>query len=100
MITAVKEWAKDHIHIGVDNLQISSGSNHYIKDCKNVIIYDSATVETAKGFSTIITSPYSKFNNKDKLILLDNAMLKDNYGKIIYQSGDYKLVCVKEGKIK
>ena len=32
MIDAVKKWAEDHIHIGVDNLEINSGVNHYIKD--------------------------------------------------------------------
>ena len=215
MIEAVKEWAKDRIHICVDNLKINSGANHYIKDCKDVNIYgsatvkniygsatvkniyggatvenicdsatveyicdsatvkniydsatveyicdsatveyicdsatvknicgsatvknicgsatvkniygsatvkniyggatvenicdsatvenicDSATVETAKGFSTIRTSPYSKFNNRDKLILLENATLKDCYEKKIYQSGDFKLVSVSNGK--
>ncbi len=152
MINAVKEWAKEHIHIGVDNLIITTGLEHYIKDCKNVricgsatvknicgsatveyicgsatvkniygsatveYIYDSATVKniygsatvkniygnatvnTAKGFSTIITSSDLKFNNKDKLILLENATLKDCYEKIIYQSGDMKLVAVSDGK--
>ena len=143
MIEAVKEWAKDRIHIGVDNLKINSGANHYIKDCKDVNIYgsatvknicgsatvknicgsatveyiygsatveyicdsatveyicDRATVETAKGFSIIRTSPYSKFNNRDKLILLENATLKDCYEKKIYQSGDFKLVSVSNGK--
>lgn len=116
MIEAVKEWAKDRIHIGVDKLKINSGANHYIKDCKDVNIcgsatveniydsatveniYGSATVETAKGFSIIRTSPYSKFNNRDKLILLENATLKDCYEKKIYQSGDFKLVSVSNGK--
>ena len=107
MIEAVKEWAKDRIHICVDNLKINSGSNHYIKGCKDVnicgsatveYICNSATVETAKGFSIIRTSPYSKFNNRDKLILLENATLKDCYEKKIYQSGDFKLVSVSNGK--
>ena len=170
MIEAVKEWAKDRIHIGVDKLKINSGANHYIKGCKDVnicgsatveyicnsatvkniygsatvknicdsatvknicdsatvenicdsatveyiygsatvkniygsatveYICNSATVETAKGFSIIRTSPYSKFNNRDKLILLENATLKDCYEKKIYQSGDFKLVSVSNGK--
>ena len=42
---AVKKWAKKHIHVGNDNLKISSGENHYIKDCKDVVICDNATVE-------------------------------------------------------
>lgn len=45
MVDAVKVWAKDHIHIGVDGLSIGTGSNHYIKDCKDVIIRDNATVK-------------------------------------------------------
>ena len=202
MIDAVKDWAKTHIHIGVDNLVICSGAEHYIKDCKNVVIknsatvesiydnatvksiydnatvksiydnatvkyicgsatvksiydnatvkyicgsatveniydnatvkyicdsatvenicdsatvenicgsatvkyicgsatveniYDNATVKKAKGQATIITSPYDKFKNKDKLILLENSTLKDCYNKVIYQSGDYKFVAV------
>ncbi len=184
MIEAVKEWAKNHIHIGVDNLEITSGDGHYIKDCKNVVISgnaivnricgnatvnciydnaivnciysnaiveriygnakvsdisgyakvkciygnatircihdnataedisdnatvetirgratikyicDNATIKTAKGQSTIITSPCIDFKNKDKLILLENATLKDCYNKVIYQSGDYKFVSV------
>ena len=36
MIQAVKEWAKNRLHIGVDGLEINSGENHYIKDCKNI----------------------------------------------------------------
>ena len=57
-------------------------------------IYGNATIETAKGLSTIITSPYDEFKNKDKLILLEGAILKDSYNKVIYHSGDYKLVSV------
>ena len=215
MIEAVKEWAKTHIHIGVDGLKIDGGRNHYIKDCKNVEIYGSATVEnicgsatveyicgsatvkniygsatveniygsatvenicgsatvkniydsatvkyicdsatvkyicgsatvkyicgsatveyicgsatvkniydsatvkniydsatvknicgsaTVKniyGSATVISSPYTKWKNANSLILADNATFKDNYGKVIYQSGDYKLISVESGK--
>ena len=45
MIEAVKEWAKTHIHIGIDGLKINVGENHYIKDCYNVKVYGSATVK-------------------------------------------------------
>ena len=50
---AVKEWAKDRIHIGVDGLKISSGANHYIKDCKDIEICDSATVKRICGSATV-----------------------------------------------
>ena len=53
MVDAVKAWAKDHIHIGVDGLSIGTGSNHYIKDCKGVTICGSATVEYIGGSATV-----------------------------------------------
>lgn len=118
VIAAVKEWAKDHIHNGVDGLKISSGQGHYIKDCKDVEIYGSATVknicdsatvknicgsatvkniygsatvEKAKGLSVIVGSQYG-WNEKDALVLTENAIFKDCQTKTIYQSGDWKLV--------
>ena len=45
VVEAVKEWAKNHLHIGVDNLKISTGRNHYIKDCREVDIRGNATVK-------------------------------------------------------
>ena len=153
MVEAVKEWAKTHIHIGVNNLKIDSGENHYIKNCKDVVIcgsatvknicdsatveyiygsatveyicgsatvenicgsatvenicgsatvkniYGSATVKNIYGSATVISSPYTKWKNADSLILADNATFKDNYGKVIYQSGNYKLLSVKSGRI-
>ena len=202
VVEAVKEWAKDHIHIGVDGLKIATGINHYIKDCKDIQIcgsatvkyicgsatveniydsatvkyicgsatveniYDSATVENicgsatvkyicdsatvkyiygsatvkyicgsatvenicdsatvkyiygsakveyiygsatvenicdsakvknAKGISVIIGSKYG-WNKKETLILAENATFKDCQTRTIYQSGDWKLVSVK-----
>ena len=133
VVDAVKAWAKDHIHIDVDDLKISTGRNHYIKNCKAVNIYDSATVENicgsatvkyiygsatvkyicdsatvkyiydsatvknAKGLSVVIGSRYG-WDKKDTLILSENATFKDCQTKTIYQSGDWKLVDVKEEK--
>ncbi len=121
MVDAVKGWAKDHIHIGVDDLRINSGSNHYIKDCKDVEIYgnatvkyiygsatvkniydsatvknicDSATVENICDSATVIGSPHG-WKNKDKFILSDNATFKDCQAKVIYQAGDWELRLVK-----
>ena len=99
----VKEWAKTHIHIGVDDLIIDSGSNHFVKDCKNVKVYGNATVNEVCGNATVnevcgnatvIGSKYTKWNNHNKIILCDNATFKDCYTKTIYQSGDWKLVNV------
>ena len=53
VVEAVKEWAKDHIHIGVDSLKIAAGRNHYIKDCEDVQISDSATVKYICGSATV-----------------------------------------------
>ena len=145
MIAAVKEWAKTHIHIGKDNLVISEGQSHYIKDCQNVNvcdsatveyicgsatveyicgsatvkniydsatvkniydsatvknIYGSATVEKSGGNAVIITSPYIKWRGQEKLLLLENSTLKDNYGHVIYQSGDFKLVSVSNESVE
>ncbi|MEE1005939.1 MAG: hypothetical protein U0L66_01950, partial [Acutalibacteraceae bacterium] len=53
IVEAVEKWAETHIHIGVDNLKINSGENHYIKDCKNVEICDSATVKYICDSATV-----------------------------------------------
>ena len=53
MVEAVKEWAKTHIHIGIDGLKINAGQNHYIKDCKDVEICGSATVKYICGSATV-----------------------------------------------
>jgi hypothetical protein len=152
MLEAVKEWAKTHIHIGITGLKIDSGSNHYIKDCKDVEVYGNATVNKVYGNATVkwvcenatvnevcenatvkwvygnatvnevcenatvkwvyenatvkwvcenatvASSAYTKWNNSGSLILSDNSTFKDNYGKVIYQSGDYKLISVESGK--
>ena len=161
MVEAVKKWAETHIHIGKNGLKIESGENHYIKDCKDVDIYDSATVEyicgsatveyicgsatvknicgsatvknicgsatveyiydsatveniygsatveniydsaTVKnicGSATVISSRFAKWEKAESLIIAENATFKDNYGKVIYQSGDYKLISVESGK--
>ena len=53
ILEAVKEWAKKHIHIGVDNLKISTGRNHYIKDCREIDICGNATVKYIRGSATV-----------------------------------------------
>ena len=54
-VAAVKEWAKTHIHIGVNGLKINAGENHYIKNCKDVEIINSTV--TAWGNSTVKKRP-------------------------------------------
>ena len=94
MVAAVKEWAKSHIHIGKDNLVIDAGRNHYIKDCKNVVIKGSASISEVCGSAMIASSPYSNWSNKDKVIISENATFKDNQTKTIWQSGDWKVQMV------
>ena len=53
MVAAVKKWAKDRVHVGVDNLRISQGSNHYIKDCKDVVVCGSASISCVCGSASI-----------------------------------------------
>ena len=112
LVEAVKEWAKSHIHIGVDGLKINSGVNYYIKDCKDVEISNSTVTArgnstvTAWGNSTVTAWENSTVSNdsywtwykQNALILADNATFKDKKGKVIYQSGDYKLISIESGK--
>ena len=142
-VEAVKEWAKTHIFVGVDGLKLDIGSNYYIKDCKYIEIYGSASVknicgsasvknicdsarvknicgsarvenifdsasvksirgsasvEKAYGYSVICSSRAIVWKKQNTLILAENATFKDNIEKVIYQSGDYKLVSVESGK--
>ena len=53
MRAAVKDWAKAHIHIGENDITINCGSNHYIKDCKNVAVYGSASISKVYGSASI-----------------------------------------------
>ena len=84
VVEAVKAWANNHIHIGVDNLKISAGSNHYIKDCKDVDIYGSATVENICDSATVKN-------------ICDNATVKNIYGSAtvekIYGSATVENIC-------
>ena len=137
MVEAVKEWAKDHVHIGVNNLSIKASGCHYVKDCKNVKACDSATVKAygsatvkaygsatveacdsatvkacdsatvkaygsatveayvsatveAYGSATVIIPNYS-LNNRDNIIISDNATIKDFKTKTIWQSGNWSV---------
>ncbi len=72
MITAVKDWAKNHIHIGVDGLVINSGAKHFIKDCKNVHIYGNATVKNICGNATV----ENIYDNATVEYICDNTTVK------------------------
>ena len=159
LVDAVKMWAKTHIYISVNNIELT-GCTYYLKECQNVRCsnstveawgnstveaysnstvealdnstvkaYDNSTVEawdnstveawdnstveaysnstvkaydnsTVKAYdnSTVVKTLYSTFNTEN-LVICDNATFKDCSTKTIYQSGDYKLVSVTNGKI-
>ena len=84
VVEAVKVWAKDHIHIGVDTLKISAGKNHYIKDCKDVQICGNATVKCICGNATVEN-------------IYGNATVKCIYGSAtvenIYGNATVKCIC-------
>ena len=50
---AVKEWAEKHIFIGIDKLNLTDGSGCYLKDCTNVTLSGSSTVQDMRGSSTV-----------------------------------------------
>jgi hypothetical protein len=113
MIDAVKAWAKNHIFIGVDNLTLPVGGVFFVKNCKNVTVtnstvkaWDNSTVKAlgnstveAWGNSVVVKPTYSMFDT-DRLILSENSTFKDCTTKTIFQSGDFKLVSVTDGKVK
>ncbi len=84
VVEAVKAWAKDHIHIGVDNLKISTGRNHYIKDCKDVQICGNATVKNIYGNATV---KYI-YGNATVEYIYDSATVE-----YIYGSATVKYIC-------
>ena len=90
---AVKEWAKDHIHIGIDNLKIGAGKNHYIKDCKGVNLYGNVTVENICGKATV----RNICNNATVKYICDSVMVENIYGNVtvenIYGNATVKYIC-------
>ena len=82
------------------NSTVEACGNSTVKACGNSTVeaWGNSTVE-AWGNSTVVKPNYSSFNS-DRLILSENSTFKDCVSKIIYQSGDFKLVTVTDGKIK
>ena len=112
---AVKEWAEKHIFIGVDRLNLTDGSGYYLKDCTNVTLSGSSTVQNMRGNSTVqnmrdnstvqnmrgnstvqIAENWSKGVGVETIILSQNATIKDCRTKTLYASGDWKLI-IKQG---
>ena len=81
MRAAVKEWAKTHIYIGVDNLTISSGENYYIKDCHNVVVYGSAEIQRVCGSATI----WDVYDSATIQYVYDSAKIQNVRGSAMIQ---------------
>ena len=94
MRKAVKEWANTHIFIGQNDLKISHGENIFIKDCKNVDIYDNATVKYICGDATVenicgeATVNYI-YDNATVNYIYGNATVKSICGKATVISSSY-----------
>ena len=113
MISAVKEWAKDHIHVGVDGLRISQGSEHYIKDCKNVVVCGNASISRVCGNASIsrvcgnasISEVYGNasisyvYDNASISYVYDNASISCVYGNASISKvyGSASISCVYGG---
>ena len=104
MRNTVKEWAKTHIFIGQNDLKISHGENIFIKDCKNVDIYDNATVKYICGNATVeniygnATVKYI-YGNATVESICDNATVERIYDNAtvnyIYGNATVKSICGK-----
>ena len=82
MREAVKEWAKTHIYIGVDNLTISSGENYYIKDCHDVVVCGSAEIQRVCNFATI----QRVYGSATIQYVGDSATIQNVYGSATIQN--------------
>ena len=111
MREAVKVWAKSHIFISVDDLQLSNGI-FYLKDCKNARFVNSTSKHWGNSTSkhhdnstsehwdnSIAYIPEYSSVKYESIVLMENSTLKDSRSKTIYQSGRWNLVLVnkKEG---
>ena len=93
MRAAVKDWAKSYIHIGENNITINCGSNHYIKDCKNVTVCGSASISKVYGSASISEVCDSASISK----VCDSASISRVYGSAsisyVYDSASISKVC-------
>ena len=94
MRNAVKEWAKNRIHIGENNIRIDCGENHYIKDCQNVKVCGSASIRYVCGSASIskvcdsagISEVYDSASISE---VCDSASISEVYGSAVISSSQY-----------
>ena len=81
------------------NSIVKARGNSTVKAKDNSIVeaWGNSTVE-AWGDATVTNNPYWTWHEQKNLILADNATFKDKISKVIYQTGDYKLISVENGK--
>jgi hypothetical protein len=86
------------------NATVEAYGNATVRASGNATVeaYDNATVEAsgnatveAYGNATVVIPSWSS-NKKENIVLMQNSTLKDCNAKTLYQSGDWKLVSVKE----
>ena len=78
---AVKEWAENHIFIGVDRLNLTDGSGYYLKDCTNVTLYGNSTVQYMCGNSTVL----NMCDNSTVLNMRGNSTVRNMWGNSTVQ---------------
>ena len=94
MRAAVKDWAKSYIHIGENNITINCGSNHYIKDCKNVTVCGSASISKVCDSASISrvygSASISKVCDSASISeVCDSASISEVYGSAIISSPSF-----------
>ena len=79
-----------------DNATVEAYGNATVEAYGNATVraYDNATVRAYDNATVVIPSWSS--NKKENIVLMQNSTLKDCNAKTLYQSGDWKLVSVKE----
>ena len=82
-----------------DNSTVTAWDNSTVtaRDNSTVTARGNSTV-TARDNSTVIKDFWSYFDT-DRLVLSENSTFKDCVTRTLYQSGDFKLVTVTDGKI-
>ena len=78
---AVKEWAEKHIFIGIDKLNLTDGSGYYLKDCTNVTLSGSSTVQDMSGSSTV----QDMWDSSTVQDMWDSSTVQDMWGSSTVQ---------------
>ncbi len=95
---SVKAWGSASVEAwGSASVEACDSASVEAYGSASVKAYGSASVK-AYGSAIVFNSSVVTWKKQSSLILSENATFKDNIGKVIYQSGDFKLVSVESGK--